>query len=113
MYVATTPKYCSRDIKRRHDEATPITAKEMASAVQSAVQSVVHAPSSKRVFVASSSDPSNFTLFMIESDSWDSFLEKMKEKFGMPAVASVKLADVGVAVSSVSEVSSNDKLVIY
>ena len=68
---------------------------------------------SKRVFVASGSDPSNFSLFMIETDNWASFLLQMKEKFALSSVSSVKIAEVNIAVSSIDEISANDKLVIY
>jgi hypothetical protein len=37
----------------------------------------------------------------------------MKEKFSLASISSVQLADVNVAVSSISEISANDKLVIY
>jgi hypothetical protein len=67
----------------------------------------------KRVFVASASDPSNFSAFVLENDNWASFLLQMKEKFALSSISHVQLADVNATVSSVSEISANDKLVIY
>ena len=67
---------------------------------------------SKRVFVASASDPTNFSLFMIESDNWASFELQMKEKFALSSISSVQLAEVNIAVTSIGEISANDKLII-
>ena len=70
------------------------------------------AKTSKRVFVASASDPTNFSLFMIESDNWASFVLQMKEKFALSSINSVQIAEVNVTVSSIAEISANDKLLI-
>jgi len=66
----------------------------------------------KRIFVACASDPTNFSLFMIESDNWSTFENQMKEKFALSSIYSVKIAEVNVTVSSIAEISANDKLII-
>ena len=73
---------------------------------------VVVAKISKRVFVASASDPTNFSLFLIESDDWASFVLKMKEKFALATISSVKLAEVDIPVTSIAEINVNDKIII-
>ena len=91
---------CS-DIKKRRDNAPKVSI------------NMVNVSISKRVFVASASDPSNFSLYMIENDNWASFILQMKEKFALSSISSVQLADVNVTVSSIAEISGNDKLIIY
>jgi hypothetical protein len=68
--------------------------------------------SKKRVFVACASDPTNFSLHMIESDNWETFKNQMKEKFALSSINSVQIAEVNVTVSSTAEISGNDKLII-
>lgn len=68
--------------------------------------------SKKRIFVACASDPTNFSLYMIESDNWETFKNQMKEKFALSSINSVQIAEVNVTVSSIAEISANDKLLI-
>lgn len=68
--------------------------------------------SKKRIFVSCASDPTNFSLYMIESDNWETFKNQMKEKFALSSINSVQIAEVNVTVSSIAEISANDKLLI-
>ena len=73
---------------------------------------VSNTSTSKRVFIAPSFDPTNFSLMNIESDDWELFMKLLKVKYPDLTITSVKLADVNIQVTKVAEISANDKLII-
>jgi hypothetical protein len=72
----------------------------------------------KRIFVANSQTPDNFTIFFFNSESFadfEKFLNEIKVKFNIQQYSKITLflAEINVEIKKASQLSNNDKIIVH